>query len=171
MFLATNCRTLIADLQHTLDPSRFMLIGIEGRMLEGKTQLAKQLQEDLKLHAIHVDDFRPKAVPDLPYLQTLNLPALDAHLNEIQQDFPTMPLIIESICLREVLGAIGRRLDVAIYVKRLSRQGLWNTQFDLEDYENDPRPNVPKVLYDDELRYHLAYRPHEIADFYFEWTE
>jgi hypothetical protein len=134
--------------------------------------LAKQLAKDLgDLPPIHVDDFRPKPIPDLPYLQTLNLSALAEHLDDIQRDFPTTLLIIDGICLRKVLDTIGRKLDLAIYVKKLSQTGLWNSQFDLEDYKNDPRPNVPKVLYDDELCYHRAYRPHDIADLCFEWTE
>jgi hypothetical protein len=72
-----------------------------------------------------------------------------------------------------VLDRIGRKLDLAIYVKKLSKQGHWHTQFDLEDYENDPRSrrNMPKVLYEDEMRYHREIRPHEIADYYFKWTE
>jgi hypothetical protein len=164
---------LLADRERTIDRPRFQLIGVEGRMCCGKTTLAKQLAEDLGLSVppIHVDRFRLKPIPYRPYVETLDLRELALQLNERKQDLPTTSVIIEGICLREVLNAIGRTLDLAIYVKKLSPQGLWHTQFDLEDYENDPRPNVPKILCDDELRHHLAYRPHEIADFFFEWTE
>jgi hypothetical protein len=165
-----NYKKLLEDVRGKIDRSRFQLIGIEGRMGEGKSCLAKQLAEDLGLHSVSVDDHRLEPVPNLPYLQTLKLPQLAAHLDGYEQDYPTETLIVEAICLREALNAIGRKLDFAIYVKKISKQGLWNTQFDIEDYENDERPNVPKVLYEDEVRYHSAYRPHELADFVFEWT-
>jgi uridine kinase len=173
LIITPNYRKLLADLAQAIDRSRFMLIGIEGRMLEGKSCLAKRLKEDLRLHAIHVDDYRPKPILDLPYLKTLDIPALVAHLDEIQSEFPTTPLIIEGICLREVLDAIARKLDLSIYVKKLSPQGLWHFQFDIEDYNNDPRSmgNMPRALYKDEMRYHREFEPHERADFYFEWTE
>src|SRR5687768_6158367 len=123
-------RTLLADVQKALEPSRFMLIGIEGPMLAGKTHLADQLDEDLGLSvpALHVDDFRPKPIPNLPYLGTLDLRELALDLYERRQDFPTTPVIIEGICLREVLERLGRKLDLAIYVKKLSPQGLWHFQ-------------------------------------------
>ena len=142
-------------------------------MNAGKSSLATMLAKDLgNLPPLPVDDFRPDPVPNLPYLQTLNLPLLEAQLDDRRRVFPTTPTIIEGICLREVLEGIGRKLDLTIYVKRLSPMGLWHTQFDLEDYENDPRhPKPPKILWNDELRYHAAYRPHEVADLYFEWTE
>ncbi len=142
-------------------------------MNAGKSTLAKQLAKDLGRDqvAVHVDDYRRRPVPDLPYLQTLDLPELAAHLDDIRQDCPTRPVIIEGICLREVLYKISRKLDLAIYVEKLSQAGLRHTQFDLEDFENDPRQNVPKILYDDEMRYHRAYRPHVIADLYFERQE
>lgn len=167
-----NYRALLANLRGALDQSGAMLIGIEGRMNAGKSSLAKHLAKDTgELPPVHLDDFRPRPIPDLPYLQTLKLPMLAAHLDERREDFPATPFIIEGICLREVLDTIACKLDLAIYVKRLSQTGLWHTQFDLEDFESNPSPNVPKILYQDELRYHRAYRPHEIADLYFEWTE
>ena len=143
-------------------------------MCAGKSSLAKQLASDVSdsLPPLHLDDFRPHPIPDVTYLRTLDLHLLQAQLDERRQVFPITPSVIEGICLREVLEAIERKLDLAIYVKRLSALGLWHMQFNLEDYDNDPRrPELPKVLYNDELRYHRTYRPHEVADLCFEWTE
>ncbi len=172
-----NYRTLLANVQGILDQSRIRLIGIEGRMNEGKSRLAEQLAKDLAkdlggdVPLVHVDEYPPKGDPDLPYLQTRNLRELAQDLDYTGQDFPTRPTIIESFCVREVLAKIDRKLDLVIFVKKLN-SGLWPPQFDQEKYENDPRrPKPPKVLYDDERRYLRAYRPHLIADLFFEWTE
>ncbi len=143
-------------------------------MNEGKSSLAKQLSYDLRhetfgnLHRIRLDGYRRNPNLDLPYLQTLDL---DRLTDRLAGKNLTMPTMIEGICLRTVLGKIDRELDLVIFVKKLN-SGLWPPQFDQEKYENDPRRlNLPRVLFDDELRYLKAYRPHEIADLCFEWTE
>jgi hypothetical protein len=142
-----NYQILLAKLRGAHRQSHVMLIGIEGRMNAGKSCSAKQPANDLgHLPPVHLDDFRAEPIPDLPYLPTLDISLLAAHLNDRRQDFPTTPFIIEGICLREALDAIGRELDLAIYVKRLSQTGLWHTQFDLEDFENTHGRMYPKFF-------------------------
>ena len=43
-----NYRTLLSNVRGILDRSPIRLIGIEGRMNEGKSSLAKQLSYDLR---------------------------------------------------------------------------------------------------------------------------
>lgn len=170
----SDYRTVLGEVRKALVKPEIMLIGIEGRMCDGKSTLADRLASDLTRNLpppLHVDDYRPEPVPNLPYMQTLDLSLLAGNLDQRRKVYPTTASIIEGICLREVLAAIGHKLDLAVYVKRLSSVGLWHTPFDVENSEDNSRPKAPKVLYDDEIRYHREYRPHEIADLYFEWTD
>lgn len=81
-------------------------------------------------------------------------------------------LIIDGICLREVLRRLNLTVSLFVYVKRLAENGLWHDGFYLEDFEtvgtiveNREEPHRS------DFTYHSAERPHEHADIIFHRVE
>jgi uridine kinase len=108
--------SLIGRLRALIDGRSSRIIGIEGYMAAGKSHLAKRLAADLNAKSIEVDDCSYKLLcPDAdhdhldgqPYLNCLDLNVLSVGLAEACDAHPVV--IIEGICLRDVLGQERRR--------------------------------------------------------------
>lgn len=149
------------------------IIGIEGVMQAGKTFLAKRLAADLHIALVEVDGASHKnrnpehfcSLPEeLPYMKLIDLDLLRGDL--VGALSSGSPIIVEGICLRDMLAAVSRKPDMTVYVKCLSANtGLWHVGYDIEDFESESEPF--EGLYRDEMEYHSRVRPHESADLVF----
>lgn len=136
----------------------------------GKSYLARRLATDLHVALVEVDEASYKnrspnqfrTLPEgLPYLKRIDLGALSGDVAASLSS--SSPVIIEGICLRDMLAAVGRKPDISVYVKILSANtGMWNLPYDIEDFESGSE--LFEELYWDEMEYHSRVRPHEIAD-------
>jgi hypothetical protein len=91
-------------------------------------------------------------------------------VDKLKGKFPC--IVIEGICLIEVMEIARRNLDTLVYVKRISEQGLWHDGFHLEDYmTNKAMKENEHGLHKSEFDYHVAKLPHENAEIIFERTE
>lgn len=150
------------------DQSRTAVIGVDGFMSSGKSTLSRELARQLGAVHLEIDHYADPAREATSYIGKLRV-------SELAADFTTLSLanaslIIEGVCLRRVLCAIGVRADVFVYVKRLSQAGLWHDGLHLEDFASET-PDSDDWLNTDVNSYHLICRPHERADIIFERHE
>jgi hypothetical protein len=103
------------------------LVGIEGHSTAGKTTLAKSVQARLSAGLVrpdcHLVRFSSDADQDQNYVERLDLVGLDRDLSAKVSLHSVV--IIESICLREVLRQLGVDADIFVYCKRISPAGIW----------------------------------------------
>jgi hypothetical protein len=148
------------------------LIAVDGAHGSGKSTLAKALARELSAEVIEADQFLTPHQGS--YLHHLDYEAIS---NAVK---PATPCILEGICLRQVAAAAGLVPEVHIYVKRTARWG-WADESELsfegsvESHLQRLKANVaPFVdagtpvelgLWEEVIRYHATYRPHENCDF------
>lgn len=139
----------------------------------GKSTASQQLVQDLSAPLVSVDGYASTEAGELPYLRRLRLASLTADLAHALSDAGVV--IVEGICVLDVLDAIGMRANLLVYVKRVTTHPvlpLWHDGFHLEDYERDgPLSATENGLYRDEVEYHVRRRPHELADVVYERKE
>ena len=88
------------------------LIAIDGSFGVGKSTLARALASRLQVKAVHLDDFliRRRGA----YLKNLRLMQLTKCIGRGRR------LILEGICVLQVLELVGRKPDSLVYVKRMT---------------------------------------------------
>lgn len=100
-------------------------IGIDGKDGSGKSALVKSLSEKLEIEFICLDDFVENKKGG--YVAFLDVAAI----NEARKTIGC-PLIIEGVCLLAAAERIGVKINVLIYVKRMSVYGDWRDREECE---------------------------------------
>jgi hypothetical protein len=135
------------------------LIAIDGFMSSGKTTLAISLAEQLPAFRISLD-FYVESERNAPnYIGLLRLADLASDIQKARIEFGSV--VVEGICMLEVLDSIKVQPEIYVYVKRISPMGLWQDGFHFEDYETVGEECSFARL--SELAYHASHRPHEIS--------
>lgn len=160
MALATAIRSRL--------PARGHLVGVDGFMESGKTTLAFELAELLGGIRIGLDSYLHTDRNGESYVGALRQSYLISHLTKLKAVLPYV--VVDGICLSEAFEIVGHRADSHIYVKRISKAGIWHDGILLEDAE-DGEPLPDDWLRRNELSYHLSSRPHEVAHFMYERIE
>lgn len=145
------------------------LIGIDGVMQTGKTPLADTLAADLGGRAVHCDDHHPGT--GSPYVERLDVEAVrTAILNT------NGPVIIDAICLLDVLDRLERVADCLVYVFPQDPCAIDNDWLDddipfdqiLTDLKNK-KIDAP-ALVQEIVVYTKTRRPQDHANFTFRWS-
>ncbi|MBX9629036.1 MAG: hypothetical protein K2X67_00815 [Burkholderiales bacterium] len=143
------------------------VVGIDGFMGSGKTKLAFALAESMNGIRVSLDAYIDRDVESKNYSEKIMRHYLVSDLRKLQAAFQFV--VLEGICLLEVLATISRTPDSHVYVKRISTGGLWHDGFHLEDYETDQAiTENQEGLHKSEFEYHSKWRPHERAIAIFE---
>ena len=157
-----------AELATRLADPHVKIIGVEGFMLSGKTCLATELQARLKIDLLRTDRYATHSDEDTHYSRLIDLLRLKKHLDWFLEE--ESRVIIEGMCLREILGLIGKQPEFTVYVRKLSPVGLWHDGLNFENFEKgDYSPY--RALERSAFEYHKAMRPHELAQYIFERIE
>lgn len=166
----TDLRTpeALSDAIRSRAPVRGHLVGIDGFMESGKTTLAFELAELLGGIRIGLDSYVHTDRDGHSYVGALRQSYLKSHLTKLRAAFPFV--VVDGICLTEAFGAVQHRADSHVYVKRISKAGIWHDGLRLEDIE-DGEPLPEDWLRKNELSYHLSHRPQEVAHFIYERFE
>ena len=142
------------------------VIGIDGFMLSGKTTLAFELADALSGIRVGLDSYlNPSSNPE-NYCDMLKVNYLANDLNKLMRVFPFV--IVDGICLLDVLDTISCPVHSTVYVKRISAQGIWDDGFNLEDFEAGEIPQGGHRLAKCELAYHSNRCPHDNAQFLYQ---
>jgi len=144
------------------------IIGVDGFMGSGKTTLSFELAELLAGIRVGIDCYVDTGVDATTYVEKLRLINLARDLTKLCAVFPFV--ILEGICLRNVLERMQLEAGDMVYVKRLSKVGIWHDGLDLEECKF--AVEVPTDwLRKNELTYHASCYPHESADFIYQRVE
>jgi len=177
-----HCLDFVNQLKVHLVNNRCTVIGIDGKDGVGKSTLAITLADELDLELIEIDKYLIKNQGG--YVDYIKYPILDEILRNAQK--LQKSVIIEGICLIEVLERLMVKPDILIYVKRMMPNGWYDS------YYCEPNKNPEALLKNikesnekahklfgspppqqDDLRfsiieYHQEYKPTEKADYFFE---
>ena len=162
----------VVGLARLVAASEAHFIAIDGAHGSGKSTLAKALSWELNARVIEADHF---LTPNQgSYLLHLDFESLSRAVD------PKALCILEGICLRQVMMAAMLEPQLYIYVKRMARWG-WADETELvvegpiESHLQrlkadaasfvDPETTVDLGLWEEVIRYHATYRPHETCDF------
>ena len=146
------------------------IIGIDGFAAAGKTRLAEHLSTLLNADVVSTDGHVEIRGGNRGYVDRLNLAGIkDSVEKSIRAG---RPVILEGICLREVIAcsAIPTDFIVHVYVKKISKNsddnfggdGYWLELFE-QGKHDPPEPHLSA------FRYHKKVCPHNLANFEYCW--
>ena len=130
-------------------------------MGSGKSTLAGLLAQSIGCARIELDHYIVPECAAKRYVDKLRVGEFKRDLGLRVAESPIV--IVDGICLRDVMDEVGAEIGTSVYVKRVSQQGIWHDGCHLESYELEPTISE-SVLSNDEFRYHLCRKPHETAD-------
>lgn len=137
-------------------------------MASGKTTLAFELAELLGGIRVGLDSYLHTDRDGTKYVDELRHSYLKSDLAKLKAAFSFV--VVDGICLREALDKVHHTADLFVYVKRISKAGIWHDEMHLEDYESGEC--IPESwLQLNDLSYHLERRPHETAAITYERIE
>jgi hypothetical protein len=146
------------------------VVGVDGFMGSGKTRLALELAESLGGVRICLDTYIDRDAVAQDYPSKIMRHYLASELRKLKGAFQFV--VVEGICLLEVLALISVVPDSLVYVKRISTAGIWHDGFHLEDFETDKAMvENQEGLHRSEFEYHSKARPHEHATVIYERME
>lgn len=144
------------------------LVGLDGFMNSGKTRLAFELSDLLDGIRVGLDSYVDPGIEGTEYVKRLRLDYLAKDLRKLTTKFPFV--LVEGICLARAMAAQPIPVSLSVYVKRVSRVGIWHDEHHLEHFESGEDSSAP-YLRRSQLSYHAAMRPHEKANYVYERTE
>lgn len=143
------------------------LVGIDGFDGSGKTTLAFELAWQMDGIRVGLDSYVESDRDADSYVGLLRLDQLKRDLDNLRARFPVV--VVDGVCLLEALAAFGASVDLHIYVKKISPQGLWHPGFHLEDFLAGQPPGswLERSVY----AYHASHTPHDRAAVHHLWSE
>lgn len=132
----------ITELSHAIKNSGATIIGVDGYLGVGKTSLAIGLARQTGYGCIHLDNYLEPQKGS--FVKNLNLLTLKEAINQ-------RPLIIEGICLLEVLCRLNINSDFLVYVAGVGAS----------------HKKIDKIIFDEVDKYLKIYRPTQKADVIF----
>ncbi len=144
------------------------IITIDGVDGVGKTTLSIKIAEVLCLSNIELDDFVQKNQDG--YIKYIDYDRL------LDRIISNKPVIIEGICIQQILNKIQVNSDVTVYVKVVDRYGFCNGQIkyfppnkSADEVINERKVKGFHVGYEEDvILYHYSFKPHENSDYIFE---
>jgi hypothetical protein len=135
------------------------LLRFEGFDGVGKSGLARLVASRIGAEHIEGDKFAFKPEAPTPYPGCLRQAELDAAITAAVAS--GKPVILDAVCLDEVMPSSRWGRGFVVYVKRLSfnnQNPMWHHGFEIEDEVPEDEPHRGIVLY------HQKSKPHERAD-------
>lgn len=158
---------LIATLRNRPFDSK-STVSIDGVDGVGKTTLSAKIAQELCISNIELDDFVQKKQGG--YVSHIDY---DRLLKKINTD---KPVVVEGICVLQILHRIQIRPNVSIYIKVVDKYRFCNGQIkyfppdkSANEVINERKSKGFSVGYEEDLiRYHYSFKPHEKSDLIFE---
>lgn len=142
------------------------VVGLEGFSSAGKTELANRLSKELNWSSYSLDLFANQNKLIGSYIERIDSERLRHSLR--QRDASGI-VLIEGICLRDILDLVDQKVNLYIYIKRLSANGIWHDGLCHEDFiVNSPIYPEP---HNSDHKYHARIYPQDCAGIVYEWEE
>jgi polynucleotide 5'-kinase involved in rRNA processing len=140
---------------------RQCLIAVEGHSNAGKTTLAAAIAACGSGRLFSTDSYARQRTPrDGRYLDIIDVGRLQ---DELVAAAAAPLIVLEGICLRDVLAELRSEPHAFVYVKRITPAGLWAD--DPENYVTNGVPNGDLSWVDRQsVDYHLRESPYELAN-------
>ncbi len=193
-----NSAKLKDFLFESIKSQNLQIISIDGMDGSGKSTLASYLAKHLNMYHMALDEDKYLITQKGTYVNFIRYDILETDLSEFRDK--NQRIIIDGICILEILDNINIKPDLKIYVKNVKRLAASFHWFDGEifDYSRDveevlkEKEDNLKVFIDMEammegrepqtfeskesifheiMRYHFKYKPDLNADIIFERTE
>jgi adenylate kinase family enzyme len=150
-------------------PSVISIDGVDG---VGKSTLARKITEELSLPHIEIDAFVQAQKGG--YINYIDYDRLSERI--VQPMISNQMIVVEGICVQQVLNKISLNPDVSVYVKVINHYGLWMDQIRLFPPDRSADEMIDERMakrfslghIEETIRYHYTFKPHENADFIFE---
>lgn len=157
---------LITALKNSFLDSK-SIISIDGVDGVGKTTLSNKIAKELSLSNIELDDFVVENQ--------------DGYINHVDYErlldkiISNKPLVVEGICILQILNRIQVNPCVSVYIKVVDRYGFCNGQIkyfppdkSADEVINERKFKGFSVGYEnDVILYHYSFMPHEKSDYIF----
>lgn len=173
----------ISELIEAIPVASPKLIGVDGKDGSGKSTTAYEIAKTTGASVVSRDDFIDKGKGTfVDHLRYEEIGAAILNSNGL--------CIVEGVCLLDAIDRLGVTLDIHVYIKRMSKYGLWqdadecsfygdvsdaiqhfeNRQTDIRNAMDKCRdsnaiqwkmPEFTREL----IRYHARRKPHEVADY------
>lgn len=187
-----NIEQLVAELKNKKLCDKKILVGIDGFLGTGKTNLSNTLKTVFGANCINVIDIDDKE--KIYYLRNNGSIIKHTDFNKLKNDIINFKrktsVIFSSICLLKILKTINVPPDIYVYIKRMAKPvgratDTWQDEYDctFEDNINSWEDNeITKTLkFDNQtntvnvkkslmirkevVQYHQEYKPHENAKY------
>ena len=150
-------------------PSIISIDGVDG---VGKSTLSCKIAEELSLPNIEIDTFVQEQQDG--YTKYIDYDRLGERI--VQDRISNQMIVVEGICVQQVLKKMSLTPDVSVYVKVIDGYGFWMDQIRLfpPGKSADEMINERKVKgfslghVEEIICYHYTFKPHENADYIFE---
>ena len=157
---------VINELKKKIKDRKGLIIGIDGFSGVGKSVFAEKIIEDINMEYIKID----KSIDECNdknknYIRYVDIVKTEELKNKIRKKLSqNKNLVIDGVCLLEVLKSIGRKADFLIYIKEISlisNELVFNGKIKREIEKID-------FLEEDIIFYHQKFNSHKKADFIIE---
>jgi len=147
------------------------LISIDGVDGVGKSTLANKIKAKLSTHYIELDTFVQEQKGG--YIEYLDYDKLQDEIGHLMTT--NALIVIEGICIQQVLKRTGLTSDLSIYVKVIDGNNFWMDQFrffpsgkSAEEVIEDRKSKKFSLGHTEEIiRYHYRFKPHKTSDWIF----
>ncbi len=160
-----NVSDLIIAITAETDLNKSAMIGIDGVAGCGKSKIAEQLSKEIGAKWIEVDEYLDKHKGG--YIPFIKYDQLEGDIKKERKQ--NQPIIVEGICLLEVLDHIKEKPDIFIYVKRVLRK--YGTESWYDDYLCDPNSDLYRKVEDslekEIQKYYEEFRPTERTNYFY----
>jgi uridine kinase len=148
------------------------IVSIDGVDGVGKTTLACKIAEEMSLPYIEIDTFVQEQQGG--YIDHIDYDRLSEVIK--QAKITNQVIILEGVCVQQVLKKLGLNSYAKIYVKVINNYPFWMDRIRLfpPDKSADEMIAERKAKgfslghVEDIIRYHYTFKPHENADYIFE---
>lgn len=166
----SDCSELV-DAIRLVSPDPLSMISIDGVDGVGKSTLARQIAEALSIFHVEVDFFVQKHMGG--YIDYIDYDRLGDRIDQVRVS--GQGVVVEGICIQQVLKNTGLDSNLSIYVKQIDGDGFWMDQFCLfppikaadQVIKERKAKGLPLGHTQEIIQYHYIFRPHEHADFVF----
>ena len=195
MKIFNNIDELKAEVVNYVNSNDIKIISVDGNKGSGKSTLARLLCENTGYMRLNLDNKKYRIRTKLTYVDNIKYNTVKKIISENLKK--NIVVIIDCVCVQKILENLKIKLELKIYIKRLSSHDHWYDSYyfdyareveeiikENEDYlklvtqakaeiekKQQSKPKHKESLTNEIMRYHHEYKPNKTCDIVYEWFE